>query len=240
MTSDEEDSYDSEAEFLAHMTHNESNNGNNYSSNNSSVDGSGTASDSEGNSSNTDSEHKPSKNSSSRNATPKKPIFIIQSTPVAAWEVEMEQAMGTNGGRYFEEERKCSFCRKPGHDFKTCKEKKFVLSVFEWAIRKMTVHEYEQQKKGIANHATPDCGVHWRKYKLIYPLPKASKVRKFCYWCASDNHFGDNCTDARGGHSQQRVTAFNMNSVPKSPAYAPTTGQHRRFNDGDDEKDENK
>ncbi|KAI9351462.1 hypothetical protein BDR26DRAFT_929900 [Obelidium mucronatum] len=117
------------------------------------------------------------------------------------WELEMLDAMHSVGNRYFggeENSKRCSFCRKPGHNPRDCKEK--------------------------------DCPHFWRKYRIkasYHTLPATSTrraisgIRKFCYNCASPQHFGDDCpTLNRRGYN---ITGFNLNNLPKDHTTTTTT-----------------
>ncbi|KAJ3026095.1 UNVERIFIED_CONTAM: hypothetical protein HDU68_006204 [Siphonaria sp. JEL0065] len=140
------------------------------------------------------------------------------------WELEMQDALHNTTKRYFGSEdagKKCSFCRKPGHDPRDCKEKVQALG-----HQKYNCPNSSQAKNcdwcGTSSHSIFDCPHFWRKYRIksaYTSLPTAttqkaiSKLRKFCYNCASHQHFGDDCP-ALGYRRGFNITGFNLNNLP--------------------------
>ncbi|KAJ3212774.1 hypothetical protein HDU82_006406 [Entophlyctis luteolus] len=169
--------------------------------------------------------------------------------PSAPWEAEMEQTSAVGGqdvNRYFEEERKCSFCRKPGHSYRQCKEKETECLLCN--------QDHDPTRCPLSDvcfacfrmgHRKDECPNHWRKYTVAAPKKDAAvpELRMFCYACASPLHFGDDCREQVRFGGKSRGSAFNLDNLPRwyrdaqnrkrdnVGASAGTGARHTRFND---------
>lgn len=94
----------------------------------------------------------------------------------------------------------CYNCLQPGHQLRDCpmpKRRRFP------GDREMMCN-----RCGLLGHLQRNCSLSWRQYvfkhKLHRPhfIKQLSGIRAFCYNCAADDHFGDECPErTRGGCS---------------------------------------
>ncbi|KAJ3071546.1 hypothetical protein HDU98_005170 [Podochytrium sp. JEL0797] len=191
---DSDDERDEEAEFLAYMQGNDaetSEASGESVSEGEEEDGSEDASESESEASLQSTDSPPPPPQPPVSPPPPPPLDTESLQEEEQWRVEMRDALADNTNRYFAGEdaftgKKCSFCRKPGHLPRDCKEKE-------------CPHFWRNYKlKPTTSNTTAN-------------LPP---IRMFCYNCSSNKHFGDDCTSAnsRAGYGYN-ITGFNIDSV---------------------------
>ncbi|KAJ1941762.1 hypothetical protein FBU59_003403, partial [Linderina macrospora] len=136
----------------------------------------------------------------------------------------LEEAKFQGKNRYFleEEEIICHKCHKPGHTAKNCDTITCMVCGKEGHLAKdchlsgsvcyrcnMRGHiaadcplqsgghgsRYSCKRCYSRNHHSEECPTIWRHYTYTYPPPKKyNSVTPFCYNCAIEGHFGDDCT----------------------------------------------
>ncbi|KAJ3272852.1 hypothetical protein HDV01_005175 [Terramyces sp. JEL0728] len=137
--------------------------------------------------------------------------------------------------RYFDPEQEdqiiCRFCRKPGHTFKSCKEKetrcylcKSDHDPVKCPLADICFHCYyrghcrqdcrDRRSKYCeycrkSGHSTMECEKTWRQY--IYKNDPKGPISVTCYHCGSSDHFGDYCS--RKGSGYHPPTAFDFDGI---------------------------
>ncbi|KAJ1726320.1 hypothetical protein LPJ61_005265, partial [Coemansia biformis] len=121
----------------------------------------------------------------------------------------------------------CMVCGKDGHISKDCKLTGSVCHgcnmrghmVSECPLRsgKRAPRASVCERCDSRNHHTEECATIWRRYVYAGPRPeKFNQVEAWCYNCAGDGHFGDDCRQprARGANSFFGDTAFSSYNCP--------------------------
>ncbi|KAJ2696655.1 hypothetical protein H4R19_005721 [Coemansia spiralis] len=125
----------------------------------------------------------------------------------------------------------CMVCGKDGHISKDCKLTGSVCHgcnmrghmVSECPLRsgrsgdKRAPRAFVCNRCDSRNHHTEECATIWRRYAYAGPRPeKYNDVVAWCYNCAGDGHFGDDCRQprARGAAAFFSDTAFSAHNCP--------------------------
>ncbi|KAJ3308095.1 hypothetical protein HDV04_000832 [Boothiomyces sp. JEL0838] len=138
--------------------------------------------------------------------------------------------------RYFdpdqEEQIICRFCRKPGHTFKSCKEKETRCYLcksdhdpvkcpladicFHCFYRGHCRQDCKDRRSKYceycrkSGHSTMECEKTWRQYIYNTKDPQGP-ITVSCYNCGSEDHFGDYCQ--RRGSGYHPPTAFDFDDI---------------------------
>ncbi|KAJ2809015.1 hypothetical protein H4R20_000438 [Coemansia guatemalensis] len=125
----------------------------------------------------------------------------------------------------------CTVCGKEGHASKDCKQSGVVCHgcnmrghiMSECPQRSGKGKSKHLPRRGTCDrcssryHHTEECATIWRRYVYADPLPSEyNSVMPWCYNCASEGHFGDECQmpPARSAASFRGDTAFNSQNCP--------------------------
>ncbi|KAI8908380.1 hypothetical protein EDD86DRAFT_207456 [Gorgonomyces haynaldii] len=149
--------------------------------------------------------------------------------------------------RYFNPETiVCRFCRNPGHKFKDCPQKKTLchlcgadhdpircpLADICWHCCQRGHTKSQCPDKSSrrhcqycskSTHSTLDCHLVWRSYKKRHASKR--KIQTYCYNCAGESHFGDECPQHK---DQFQYTAFSIFALPEDKFKPSYSGSYRK------------